>query len=279
MNGSLYRRVCRVLGMVILLASGGRSVQAASSIPPELEGVTVEEHRGATIPLDLTFTDEQGHPVMLRQFFDSQRPVILNLVYYSCPMLCTLVLNGFVDGLKGVAWNPGEEFEVVTVSIDPRDSTSVASAKKANYLKAYGRPSAKQGWHFLTGTETQIKALAQSLGFSFRWDPIQKQYAHPAVIFVLTPEGKISRYLYGMQFLPRDLRLALLEASEGRIGSAVEQFLLFCYHYDPIQKKYALYATNLMRLSGALTVLVLSIVLGRFWGRERRMSAREPVSI
>jgi protein SCO1/2 len=260
--------------------------RADDKIPVELEGVGVVEHRGESIPLDLRFIDENGLPVTLRQYFTTGRPVILNLAYYSCPMLCTMVLNGLVmgnggagNGLRGVAWSPGTDFEVISVSIDPRDTPAIARAKKANYLKAYGRPETADGWHFLTGAEADIKTLTRAVGFSYRWDERQQQFAHAAVIFMLTPEGKISRYLYGIEYSPRDLRLGLMEASQGKIGSALEQILLFCYHYDPVSRKYALYATNLMRLGGCITALLLSGLLAGYWRRERRMGQKQSVPI
>jgi len=185
-------------------------------------------------------------------------------------MLCTMVINGMLNGLKGVAYTIGTEFEVVTISIDQRDTPVIAAAKKANYLKAYGRVEAENGWHFLTGTEENVRRLAQAVGFQYRWDERQQEFAHPAVLFLLTPEAKVSRYLYGILFDSHDLRLGLLEASEGKIGSTLEQFILFCYHYDPVGKKYALYATNVMKLGGALTVAILGTWLAILWRRERR---------
>lgn len=281
----MIRRVCRkfwghgmahVLMLCVMLWSG--SSVRAEEIPVELEGVGVTEHLGAKIPLEVPFVDEQGQAVTLQRYFTSGKPVILNLVYYTCPMLCTMVLNGMVDGLKDVAYTIGTEYEVVSISIDPRDTPDIAFKKKSNYLKSYGRPGAEPGWHFLTGTEENIRKVADSVGFQYRWDERQEQYAHAATLFVLTPQATISRYLYGIQFASKDLRLALLEASEGKIGSVIEQFILFCYHYDPVGKKYALYATNVMRLGGVLTMLILFSYLGILWRRERRVASSPSVS-
>lgn len=253
---------------------------ADEKIPIELQGVGVKEHRGDGIPLNLQFNDDTGRQVRLGQYFQSGKPVIFNLAYYSCPMLCTMVLNGLVQGLKGVAWSPGSEFEVVSISIDPRDTVDIARAKKANYVSAYGRSGSAAGWHFLTGSEGNIRAVADAVGFSYRWDPVQQNFAHAAVIFMLTPAGKISRYLYGIDYSPRDLRLGLVEASQGKIGSQLDQLLLFCYHYDPVTKKYALFATNLMRLGGGITALLLGTLLAGYWLRERRAAQKgsAPVS-
>lgn len=248
-----------------------------NTLPKELEGIGITEHLGDKIPAGLQFVNEKGETVTLDSYIGQGRPVILNLVYYSCPMLCTLVLNGMVEGLKQVGYEPGQQFDIVSVSIDPRDTPEIAAMKKANYIKEYGRPSANMSWHFLTGQEAEIKKLTDAIGFKYRWDEQQQQYAHAAAIFILTPEGVLSRYLYGITFQPQDLRLGLLEASEGKIGSPIEKLLLFCYQYDPVGKKYALYATNVMRLGAAFTVLILGAFLGFFWRAERQKSSQGAV--
>jgi protein SCO1/2 len=248
-----------------------------NTLPKELEGIGITEHLGDKIPAGLQFVNEKGETVTLDSYIGQGRPVILNLVYYSCPMLCTLVLNGMVEGLKQVGYEPGQQFDIVSVSIDPRDTPEIAAMKKANYVKEYGRPSANMSWHFLTGQEPEIKKLTEAIGFKYRWDEQQQQYAHAAAIFILTPEGVLSRYLYGITFQPQDLRLGLLEASEGKIGSPIEKLLLFCYQYDPVGKKYALYATNVMRLGAAFTVLILGAFLGIFWRAERQKSSQGAV--
>jgi|GEM_PF-387401 len=241
--------------------------RADQPLPRELQGVGVDEHLGASIDRSLTFTAENGYPVALGDYFKSGRPVILNLVYYSCPMLCNLLLNGQTAALRGVPGTPGEDFEVVTISIDPGETFELARRKKATYLASYGRETS--GWHFLIDKDGAVKKLAAEVGFRYRYDEQQTQYAHTAVITVLTPEGRISRYLYGITFSPRDIRLALAEAAEGKLGLS-ERILLFCYHYDPQARGYVLFATDIMRAGGVLTVAVLALILGLLWRRERR---------
>jgi protein SCO1/2 len=247
------------------------ALHADQPLPPELQGVGLDEHLNRAIDLNLTFTGENGYPVALKQFFHKDRPVILNLVYYSCPMLCNLLLNGQTAALKQVPWSPGNEFEVVTISIDPTETFNLAQQKRAVYLESYGRETS--GWHFLTDDHGNVKKLADQIGFHYRYDERQSQYAHPAVITVLTPEGRISRYLYGIKFDPRDIRLALTEASESKWGLSVDRVLLYCFHYDPQAHGYVLFASNLMRAGGALTVLILALVLFRLWRRESRAPA------
>ena len=251
-------RLCLLAGAVVLAAD--------QPLPPELRGVGVEERLDQRVDLNLTFTGEDGYPVPLRSFFHQGRPVLLNLVYYSCPMLCTLLLNGQTAALKEVPWTPGNEFEVVTISIDPTETFDLAQRKRASYLETYGRPAA--GWHFLTDDHGNVKKLADQVGYHYRYDASQAQYAHPAVVMILTPEGKVSRYLYGIKFSPRDLRLALTEASESKFSLSTDRILLYCFHYDPQARGYVLFATNFMRAGGLLTVLVLGFVLVRLWRRE-----------
>ena len=247
------------------------ALAADQPLPPELRGVGVEERLGQSIDLGLTFTGEDGYPVPLRSFSHQNRPVLLNLVYYSCPMLCTLLLNGQTAALREIPWTPGNEFEVVTISIDPTETFNLAQRKRASYLESYGRPAS--GWHFLTDDHGNVKKLADQVGFHYRYDERQAQYAHPAVIMILTPEGKISRYLYGIKFSPRDLRLALTEASESKFSLSTDRILLYCFHYDPQAHGYVLFATNLMRAGGVLTVLILGFVLVRLWRREGAAAA------
>ena len=255
-----------------LLALSGLPAEAqdrTEPVPKALARVGVEEHLEALLPLDVPFVDEDGRDVTLREFVTHGRPVVLTLNYYRCPMLCTLELTGLVDGLKGLAWAPGKEFEVVTVSIDPGERPPLARAKKQHYVESLGRPAAGAGWHFLTGPAPSIEALTQAVGFSYEYDAATDQFGHAAVIVLLTPEGRISRYLYGVRFEAATLRLGLLEASEGRVGSAWDRFILYCYHYDFNQGRYALAAMKIMRVGGALTVLTLGFVLGAFWLRHR----------
>ena len=257
--------------MVCLWAgSGVASAQLVEQVPEALEEVGITEHLDAKLPMDLEFRDEDGLSVTLGSFFDGERPVILTLNYYRCPMLCGLMLNGLVDGLDQMEWTPGQEFEIVTVSINPLETPALAKEKKQNYIKRYGRPSAMAGWHFLTGREPEIDHLAETVGFSFVYDPVEKQYAHAAAIFVCTPDGRVARYLYGIEYPPKRLKLGLLEASEGKIGSTLDQLILYCYHYDPSNRRYSPVAMNIMRVGGGATASILAVTLGIFWFREWR---------
>lgn len=252
-----------------LAVLAGLRLAGAGQLPAELEGVGVTERIGQAVDLNLTFTAENGYPVALREFFHKDRPVILNLIYYSCPMLCNLVLNGQTASLREIPWTPGGEFEIVTISIDPSETFDLARRKKTVYLENYGRPA--PGWHFLTDHQGNVKKLAEQAGFHYRYDERTNQYAHAAAIMILSPEGKIARYLYGVKFSPRDLRLALAEALQSKFRFTVDQLLLYCFHYDPRARSYVLFATNLMRAGGAVAVLLLGAVLLRFWRRERSL--------
>ncbi|MBI2346046.1 MAG: SCO family protein [Deltaproteobacteria bacterium] len=218
---------------------------------------------GQTLPLDLQFRDEAGATVPLKSFFDGKRPVIVSLAYYSCPNLCGLLLNGLVGGLRNLEWSAGEQFTYVNISIDPREQPTLAAEKRKNYLDTYGRLGAEKGWHFLVGDEPNIRALADAIGFRYRYDEEQKQYAHAAAIYVATPDGRLSRYLYGIDFQVRDLKLALMEATNGKVGGIADRLLMFCYRYDPKTRKYALFATRLMRAGGAITVIGIAAMIFR----------------
>jgi len=244
------------------------AADAANRIPAQLVGVGIDEHLGRIIDLDLTFNDEDGKIVKLRDFFDKGRPVLLDLVYYNCPQLCTLILNRQVEIMKQMPQTPGKEYEVVTISIDPRETPEIARQKKASYLTSYGRPA--PGWHFLTDRDDNAKRLAELIGYHYRWDPRIQQYAHVAGIMILTPEGKMARYLYGINYRALDLRFGLAEAAESRSTPTIEKVLLFCYHYDPVQNKYVLFASNFMEAGGALTVLILGFFLFRMFRAEHR---------
>jgi protein SCO1/2 len=250
-------------------------MQSAGVRPELLKHVSIDQKLNETIPLNLTFRDENGAPVRLAQFF-GKKPVILTLVYYNCPNLCTQVLNGVESGLKELPMDIGKQFDVVTISIDPTDSHVLAKVKQEMYVGMYGRPGAAQGWHFLTGDEPQIKRLADAVGFRYAYDPNTKQFAHYSGIMLLTPEGKISRYFYGIQYPSRDLRLGLVEASEGKIGTPADQILPFCYHYDPSTGKYGLLISHVIQAGGALTVLILGIaILLLFRGEHNALPQRK----
>ena len=254
--------------LALIAASLSAFSEKSDLLPMEMEGVGITERVGQPVDLDLTFIAENGYPVALKEFFHKGRPVILNLVYYSCPMLCNLVVNAQVKTLREIPWMPGQEFEIVTISIDPTETFNLAQAKKQAYLAAYDRPA--PGWHFLTDQNGNVQKLANQVGYRYRYDARQQQYVHNAAIMILTPDGRVSRYLYGIQFKVRDLRLALVEASEGKFKLSVDQLLLFCFHYDPLARSYVPFAANVMRGGGILVMLTLGIVLGRFWRNERR---------
>ena len=239
---------------------------------PILQQVGIDQHIGQQLPLDLVFRDESSQRVSLRRYF-GQRPVLLTLVYFQCPMLCSEVLNSVVSSLLPLKLNVGRDFNVLTVSFDPRDKPADATQKRAMYLRRYGRQEADKGWHFLTGETPAIEALTKAVGFRYAWDPKIQQYAHASGVMVLTPDGRLSRYFYGIEYPPGDLRLALVESSEGKLGNAVDQVILYCYHYDPATGKYGAVVTNMLRLGGGLTLLIVGGFLAVAWRRELRMKA------
>jgi protein SCO1 len=253
----------------LLVLAACRLVVAQTALPAALRDVVIEQKLNAQVPPDLVFRDESGRSIKLGDYFGS-KPIILALVYYDCPMLCTQVLNGLVGSLKALSLDAGEQFLVLTVSFDPRETPDLAAAKKESYMGRYSRPGAAGGWHFLTGPESSIEALTQAVGFRYRYDDEKGQFAHASGIMVLTPQGKISRYFYGIEYSPRDLRLGLVEASNNQIGSPVDQLLLFCYHYDPATGKYGAVVMNFVRLGGAATVLTLGAILILFLRRDAR---------
>ena len=251
-----------------------RTMQDANlkpALPGALQGVGIDQRLDRQLPLDLMFKDEAGRDVALSSFFRTGKPVVLALVYYRCPMLCTQILSGLGSSLKAMTLNPGQDFEVVSVSFDPADTPETAAARKQTYLKRYNRPNTANGFHFLTGTEESIKALTSAVGFRYRYDAATDQFAHASGIMIATPEGRLSRYFYGVEYAPRDVRLGLVEASANKIGSPVDQVLLFCFHYDPATGKYGAVAINLLRISGAAFVLIGGAFLLVMLKREKRV--------
>lgn len=239
-----------------------------------LDQVGIDQHLNQQVPLDLAFTDENGQPVLLKQYF-GQKPVILALVYYQCPMLCSQVLNGLSGALNGIVrFNVGRDFNVVTVSFDPRDTTQSAAETRQRYLKRYRRQGAAEGWHFLTGKQDQITALANAVGFRYAWDPQIQQFAHASAIMLLTPDGRVAQYYYGIEYAPRDIQYGLIEASQGKIGNLVDQVVLYCYHYDPEKGKYGAVIFNILRLSALATVLVLGGFMFIMFRRDIRAARR-----
>jgi protein SCO1 len=264
------RAVSLSVALLAVALAAPALAQRSEPLPRELEGVGITEVPGARIPLQLEFLDEDGRTVRLADYFAAGRPVILTLNYYRCPMLCGLMLNGLLDGLKRLDWTPGKEFEIVTVSFDPLETPTLARLKKQSYMEEYARPEAVAGWHFLVGQQENITALANAVGFHYRYDEERKQYAHAAGLFVATPDGRVARYLYGVVYEPRTLRLALTEAAHGDIGSSVDQLLLYCFHYDANQGRYVLAAETFMRLGGGATALILGLWLFTWWRRSTR---------
>ena len=239
------------------------------ALPGALQGVGIDQRLDELVPLSLIFRDEAGRDVPLSSFFHG-KPVILALVYYRCPMLCTQILNGLESSLKAVSFNPGRDFEILAVSFDPKDTPELAASKKQLYLRRYGRPGAANGWHFLTGDETNIYALTEAVGYHVRYDPATDQWAHASGIMIATPEGRLSRYFYGVEYAPRDVRLGLVEASANKIGTPADQILLFCYHYDPHTGKYGALAVGMVRVAGAGFVLICGALLLLAFLRESR---------
>jgi len=246
--------------------------RAEQSVPPELRGIEIEDRLGASVPLDTPVVSQDGAAAKLGDYFVAKRPVILVLNYYGCPTLCSLVLNALVDGMRALEFTVGKEFEVVSLSIDPREGPALASSKRAAYLQSLGRAITPTAWPFLTATEKAVNAVAAAVGFHYRYDAATNQFAHAAGIFVLTPDGRLSRTLYGVLFPTRDLRLALVEASKGGIGTPIDRLLLFCYHYDPQTRRYGLTPMGVMRIGAVLTVVFLGMFLLSARRRERRAS-------
>ena len=243
--------------------------QASTVLPTQLEGVSFQQQLNSQMPLDARFRDEHGASVALGSYFGS-KPVVLAFVYFECPMLCMQVLNGVAGALKAVPFVPGQDFDVVYISFDPRDTPAAAAVKKAQLLGDYNLTATAAGWHFLTGDEASIKAVTAAAGFSYKWDDRRQQFAHVSGVLVATPDGRLSRYFYGIEYSPKEMRMALVESSTGTIGSPVDQLLLYCYHYDPAAGRYGAITMNIVRLGGALTVLILG---GFIWVTLRKESA------
>ncbi len=270
-NSRLKRRLLILFSAFCFLFSAfsPSPARADDNRPIPLRSVAFEQKLGEQVPLDLEFRDEAGKVVRLGDYF-GKKPVILTLVYYTCQDLCPLLLDGLVRTLRPLSFDIGKQFNVVTVSFDPRDTPAFASAKKQDFVQRYGRPGAAQGWHFLTGQSSAIQRLTKAVGFRYTYDAQTHEFGHATGVILLTPHGKTARYFYGIDFSPRDMRLGLIEASENKIGSPIDQLLLFCYHYDPTTGKYGIIITNVIRLAGIATVLILGTFIGVMLRRERK---------
>lgn len=262
------------LCLFVLVDTGGSQILSSSARPDALADVGIEQRLDEELPLDLVFRDEAGREVQIGDYF-GDRPVILSLVYYECPMLCTMVLNGLVSSLADLDFDVGNEFEVVTVSFNPKDTPDLASRKKQTYLGKYGRDGAEDGWHFLTGEAGSIEALTEAVGFKYKFIPETGEFVHASSIMVLTPLGKLSKYFYGIDYPELDLRLGLVEASDNKIGSPVDQILLYCYHYDPTTGKYGMVIMNVIRVAGTLTVLMLVGFMLLMFRRDRQRKEQD----
>jgi len=282
-----------VIGLALLLAASGPAfaqksehyssplysprkydptISEANGIPEPLKKVGIEQRLGEQLPLDAEFRDENGKTVKLGEYFNSGRPVIVAFVYFECPMLCNQVLNGLTGSLKGISFDAGKDFDVVAISFDAReyDSTEIARNKKLGYMERYGRPGTEKGWHFLTGRQESIDKVTSAAGFSYEWDEKTNQFAHAAAVIVTTPDGKLSRYHYGIDYAPRDLKFSLMESGNSRVGNPAEQLLLYCYHYDPASGKYGLAILNVIRLGGIATLVGMGLMAVFFWRRNKK---------
>jgi len=268
-----------LLAVTLLAASApaqmnnGIMAPPANTRPPRLENVGIEQHLDAQVPPDLIFRDDIGKAVKLGDYF-GQKPLILNLVYYNCTMLCGEALAGLSSAMRLIKFDVGNEFDVITISFDPRETPEMAASKKKDYIGRYGRANAAAGWHFLTGPPESINALTKAVGFQYQYDAKTNQYAHATAIMVLTPQGRISRYFYGVDFPPKDLRMGLVEASQGKIGNAVDAVLLYCYHYNPETGKYGAIVSNILRLAAAATILLLSSLIFILWRLDRSVTRK-----
>lgn len=265
MNALILRTTLAALLIAPLAAA---ETVPSGAMPEPLKAVGYDQRLGEQVPLDLQFRDEAGRPVKLGDFF-GRRPVVLLFAYYECPMLCDLVLQGLVGSLKALSFDAGKEFDVVVVSIDPEEGPKLAAETETQILARYGRTGTQDGWHFLTGGQQPILELTQAAGFRYVYDRERDEFAHAAGIMVLTPGGRISRYLYGIEYAPRDVRLALIESADGRIGNLADQVLLYCFHYDPVYGKYSAMTMNILRLAAVATVLGLGFLIVLLKRRER----------
>ncbi len=251
------------------------SQSSASGLPDALKTIGIEQKLGGQLPLETEVTNDEGRAIKLGSLFESGRPVVLAFVYYECPMLCNEVLNGLTGSLKGVSLDAGKDFDVIALSFDASENAKpeLAKNKKAAYVERYGRPGSEKGWHFLTASQSSIDAITDAAGFSYRWDEKSKQFAHAGGVMIVTPQGKLSRYFYGIDYSPRDLKLGVIESADNKVGSSVDQMLLYCYHYDPSTGKYGLAILSVIRLGAVLTLLGMGTMGFVFWRRTKRVNS------
>jgi protein SCO1/2 len=250
---------------------------ASTGLPDALKKIGIDQKLGDQLPLDTEFKDESGQAVKLGSFFNNGRPVVLALVYYECPMLCNEVLNGLSGSLKGISFDAGKEFDVIAVSFDARENEKpdLAKNKKLSYVERYGRPGAEKGWHFLTGTQDSIDAVTKAAGFNYQWDEKSGQFAHAGGIMIVTPDGKLSKYFYGIDYSPKDVKFSLMESAENKVGDAADKLLLYCYHYDPATGKYGLAILSLMRATAIATLIGMGLMGFVFWRKNKRVASDE----
>ena len=238
---------------------------------PSERPIDIIENLGGYIPLEEKFVNESGEIIEIGSFFNNEIPTILTLNYFECPMLCTLVLNGLAESIKNLTLNSGDDYQIITIDINPNEKTLFANQKKKNYIKGYDLQNVEKNWHFLTGTQESIKKIADSIGYIYYYDEKRDEYMHPAAITLLSSEGKISRYLYGIEYPNKDLKLGILEASQGKVGSTLDKIILYCYHYDPYKNTYTIFATNVMRLGGIFTIIFLCIMIAGYWKKDKHL--------
>lgn len=263
----------------VLLIAGSAEAQLNKGKPAILDDIGVDEYLGDVVPLDVAFTNSDGEEVTLEELMEPGKPVLLNPLYYDCPMLCNIVVEGVYKVVEELQWSPGKDYTIISFSIDPGEQYLLAADSKKRYLSGLNREGASEGWHFLTGTEEQIQKVTDAVGFRYKKDEQTGEYIHAAAIMFLSPDGKITRYLYGAQFSEFDLRNALYEAADGKIGSTIERAVLYCFTYDPASGSYVPVAINIMKLGGLATVIILGIFLGLFWNKERRSSQTQKFEI
>lgn len=261
-----------VLSPEVYAYDGKPQPLTSSEKPDDFSGIGITERLSTQLDMNLPFINEKGETVTLGSFYDGQTPVIMSLVYFSCPGLCNLHLNGLIDGLKELKWNAGEKYQVLAISFDSKESSDVAAGKKANYMKLYERSGTEKGFHFLTASEETVKRITEAAGFAFKWNEQAQEWAHSSAAIVTTPKGVISRYLHGIVFEEKNLKLALSEATEGKIGTVMDQLMWYCFKYDPAKNTYALYAFRLVQIAAFLTILVLALILTPFWLRSRKQN-------